>query len=65
MAIRKRFKKTEAKKAKTPVSTPEVKSVDAIIDAQPAHSNNATREYLRALIKGDINAEIRIKRGKK
>lgn len=65
MAIRNRIKKATAKKPKTPVATPEVKSVDSMIEARPAHSTSVMREYLRDLIKHGEQPPIKIKKEKK
>lgn len=47
-------KKTNQKAAKT---APVVKSVDAMIEDNPAHSSSSNREYLRQLIKGKLNED--------
>lgn len=61
MALRKRKKAEKAVKTPAPKAT----SVDAVIDAKPAHSTSAMREYLRELIKGTTNKPVSIKKGKK
>lgn len=45
------------KSKKVATRTVKVKSVDQMIEDNPAHSNSATREYLRQLMKGKVHED--------